>query len=273
MSITRRELIVGSAALAAGSAITTPFFLPKFHFDHRLKRSRVAVLNAHEYSHALDQILATALRLFPINVRGKTVVLKPNLVDFIPGNAINTHTTLVLAAAEAFRHLDAKSVVVAEGPGHQRDTQLVLSQTGYEQSLRDERIRFVDLNRDELIRTPLRASYTGMKELWLPRTVLEADFLVSMPKIKAHHWSGVTLSMKNMFGVVPGAHSRGCEVPWECFDDAHRPGRRNRCFTGHAFRGGSGVSISPGRVTLVQSAARRTLYGEIIASTTFDGLR
>jgi len=205
MSITRRELIVGSAALAAGSAVTTPFFLPKFHFDHRLKRSRVAVLNAQEYSQELDQLLATALRLFPINLRGKNVVLKPNLVDFIPGNAINTHTTLVLAAAEAFRHLDAKSVVVAEGPGHQRDTQLVLSQTGYEQSLRDERIRFVDLNRDELIRTPLRASYTGMKELWLPRTVLEADFLVSMPKIKAHHWSGVTLSMKNMFGVVPGA--------------------------------------------------------------------
>ena len=100
--------------------------------------------------------------------------------------------------------MGAQSVVVAEGPGHQRDTQLVLSQTGYEQALRDERIRFVDLNRDELIRTPLRASYTGMKELWLPRTVLEADFLVSMPKIKAHHWSGVTLSMKNMFGVVPG---------------------------------------------------------------------
>ena len=133
------------------------------------------------------------------------MVLKPNLVDYIPGNAINTHPLLVLAAAESFRRLGAKSVLVAEGPGHQRDTQLVLSQSGYEQSLRDEKIRFVDLNRDQLIRTPLRASYTGMKDLWLPRTVLEADFLVSMPKIKAHHWSGVTLSMKNMFGVVPGA--------------------------------------------------------------------
>jgi uncharacterized protein (DUF362 family) len=41
--------------------------------------------------------------------------------------------------------------------------------------------------------------------LWLPRTVLEADFVVSMPKVKTHHWSGVTLSMKNMFGAVPGA--------------------------------------------------------------------
>ena len=115
MSITRRELLVGSAALAAGSVVTTPFFLPKFHSDHRLKRSRVAVLNAHQYSQDLDQILATALRLFPINVRGKTVVLKPNLVDFIPGNAINTHPLLVLAAAESFRSMGAQVCCCSRG--------------------------------------------------------------------------------------------------------------------------------------------------------------
>src|SRR5258708_291244 len=92
---------------------------------------------------------------YPQASRGKTVLLKPNLVGYIPGNAINTNPLLVLAAAESFRRLGAKSVLVAEGPGHQRDTQLVLSQSGYEQSLRDERIRFVDLNRDDLIRTRL----------------------------------------------------------------------------------------------------------------------
>jgi uncharacterized protein (DUF362 family) len=205
VSLTRRDFLIGSAALAVGASVSTPFLLPKYYSDRRPKRSRVAVLRAERYCQELDQILGQGLRLFPINVRGKTVVLKPNLVDYVPGNAINTHPLLVLAAAEAFRRLGAKSVVVAEGPGHQRDTQLVLSQSGYQESLRDENIRFVDLNRDDLIRTPLRASYTGMKELWLPRTVLEADFLVSMPKIKTHHWSGVTLAMKNMFGIVPGA--------------------------------------------------------------------
>ena len=205
MSLTRRDFLVGSAALAAGASFSAPLLLPKYHFDRRPRRSRVAILHAEQYSQELDQILAAGLRLFPIGVRGKTVVLKPNLVDYAFGNAINTHPLLVLAAAESFRRMGAKSVVLAEGPGHQRDTLLVLSQSGYQQSLRDEKIRFIDLNRDELIRTPLRASYMGMKDLWLPRTVLEADFLVSMPKIKAHHWAGVTLSMKNMFGVVPGA--------------------------------------------------------------------
>jgi uncharacterized protein (DUF362 family) len=205
MSLTRRDFLIGGAALTAGTAVTAPFLLPKYHSDRRPKRSRVAILHAQHYSQQLEQILAAGIRLFPIDVRGKKVVLKPNLVDYAPGDAINTHPLLVLAAAESFRRMGAKSVLVAEGPGHQRDTELVLSQSGYQESLRDEKIRFVDLNRDELIRTPLRASYMGMKSLWLPRAVLEADFLVSMPKIKTHHWSGVTLSMKNMFGVVPGS--------------------------------------------------------------------
>jgi uncharacterized protein (DUF362 family) len=194
-------LLIGGAAVAGGAAVSAPFFLPKYHWDRRPKRSRVAVLRAQQYCPSLRE----GLRLFPINVRGKTVVLKPNLVDYLPGSAINTDPTLVVAAAEAFRHLGAKSVVVAEGPGNQRDTQLVLSQSGYQEALGDEKIQFVDLNRDQLISTPLRARYTGMSQLWLPKTVLEADFLVSMPKIKTHHWSGVTLAMKNMFGIVPGA--------------------------------------------------------------------
>jgi uncharacterized protein (DUF362 family) len=142
--------------------------------------------------------------LFNLNVAGKSVLLKPNLVDYIPGAQINTHPLLVAAAAECFRRLGARQVTVAEGPGHQRDTELVLCVTGLEQQLKEQRLPFVDLNRDEVVATSLRADYSGLKQLWLPRTVLGADFIVSMPKLKTHHWSGVTLSMKNMFGVVPG---------------------------------------------------------------------
>jgi len=67
------------------------------------------------------------------------------------------------------------------------------------------KIQFVDLNRDDLVKTKLQANYSGLGHLWLPRTVLAADFIVSMPKVKTHHWTGVTLSMKNMFGIVPGS--------------------------------------------------------------------
>jgi uncharacterized protein (DUF362 family) len=182
-----------------------PFLLPKYDEVRRPRRSRVAILAADSYSQNLEQFLIEGLRLFNLDLCGKRVLLKPNLVDYIPGAEINTHPSLVVAAAECFRRLGAFEVCVGEGPGHQRDTELVLMESGFADKLREHQIPFVDLNRHELIKTKLRATYTGLDHFWLPRVVVEADFVVSMPKVKAHHWAGVTLSMKNMFGVVPGS--------------------------------------------------------------------
>jgi uncharacterized protein (DUF362 family) len=181
----------------------------KYSRDLRPKRSRVAVLHADQYSDKLDELVYDGLRLFNLNVRGKSVLLKPNLVEYIPGRLVNTDTQLIGAAAEAFLRVGAASVTVAEGPGHHRDTDLLLYETGLGDQLAHRKIAFVDLNRDDLIKTKLQANYSGLGHLWLPRTVLAADFIVSMPKVKTHHWTGVTLSMKNMFGIVPG-----CRYGW-----------------------------------------------------------
>jgi uncharacterized protein (DUF362 family) len=205
MKIDRRTFVAGSLGLAAGVAVTALLDKPRYHVFRRRPRSRVAVLHAESYSQDLEQVLRSGLDLFHLDVRGKTVLLKPNLVDYIPGNHINTHPLLVSAAVECFRQLGAAAVRVGEGPGHQRDTELVLFESGMADELRQQKVPFVDLNRDELVERPLLAAYTDLKYLWLPRTVLASDFVVSMPKVKPHHWSGVTLSMKNMFGVVPGA--------------------------------------------------------------------
>ena len=172
--------------------------------DRRKRRSRVAILHEDSYDGPLDRTLIEGLRLFDLSLRGKTVLLKPNLVEYIPGTEVNTDPRLVGAAASAFLALGAKSVLVGEGPGHQRDTFLVLAESGLEKELQARRIRFVDLNRDEIRQVPLQTAFTGLDSLWLPRTVLTSDVVVSMPKVKTHHWAGVTLSMKNLFGVVPG---------------------------------------------------------------------
>jgi uncharacterized protein (DUF362 family) len=206
MELDRRRLVVSAAGLAIG-AVATARLLPEEMLlrDGRPVRSRVAILSAEDYSEGLADLLLSGLREFRLKLHGKIVLLKPNLVEFIAGVEVNTSPVLVGAAAEAFLKLGARSVVVAEGPGHQRDTYLVLAESGLGAQLLSQKISFTDLNRDDLLRVPMRANYTGLDHVWLPRTVLEADFIVSMPKIKTHHWAGVTLSMKNMFGVVPGA--------------------------------------------------------------------
>jgi uncharacterized protein (DUF362 family) len=200
----RRDWLVASAAVT-GSALTVRFQRPKYSRDLRPPRSRVAVLRADQYSDRLDSLIYEGLRLFDLNVRRKSVLLKPNIVEYIPGKPINTDTQLIGAAAEGFLRLGAASVTVAEGPGHHRDTELLVHDTGLADQLLHRKIHFVDLNRDDLVKTKLQSNYSGLGHLWLPRTVLAADFIVSMPKVKTHHWTGVTLSMKNMFGIVPGS--------------------------------------------------------------------
>jgi len=201
----RRDWLVTSAA-ATGSVLTTlRLQRRKYARDLRPKRSCVAILHVDQYSDKLDGLIYEGVRLFNLNVRGKSVLLKPNIVEFIPGRPVNTDTQLIGAAAEAFLRLDAASVTVGEGPGHHRDTELLLYETALADHLAHRKVAFVDLNRDEVIKTRLQAQYSGLDYLWLPRTVLSSDFVVSMPKVKTHHWTGVTLSMKNMFGIVPGS--------------------------------------------------------------------
>ena len=169
-----------------------------------LGEARVAVVRATSYSHGLEETVLDGLRAVGADVGGARVLLKPNLVEYDPGTTINTDPRLVAATVAAMRRLGAAEVIVAEGPGHRRDTQYVLTATGLSSALADVDTAFVDLNTDAVTARRLRSHYTKLGSLWLPRSVVEADVVVSMPKMKTHHWAGVTLSLKNLFGCVPG---------------------------------------------------------------------
>src|SRR5262245_45323862 len=127
------------------------------------------------------------------------------MVEYESNTAINTHPLVVAGAALAFRAAGAADVVVGEGPGHRRDIEYLLTGTGLYDHLRENRIRFVDLNHDDVRPVALGSRFTGLETLALPVELLKADFIVSMPKLKTHHYAGMTASMKNFFGTVPGA--------------------------------------------------------------------
>jgi uncharacterized protein (DUF362 family) len=119
---------------------------------------------------------------------------------------INTHPVLIASVVDALYRLGAAAVIVADGPGHVRDTDLLLFESGLQAQLDSVgRAKFVDLNFDSVASVEPKTGLTQFEEIWLPTTILSADVVISMPKIKTHHWSGVTLSLKNLFGIVPGS--------------------------------------------------------------------
>jgi len=167
--------------------------------------SHVAIRRNITYKHDLLAVMYETLREFDPPVRGKTVLLKPNFVGLDPLGVMNTHPAVVAAARESFLRLGAAQVLIGDGPAMDRDTEAILESVSLREYAGPLSRIFVDLNIDDVKRVALKTRASQLKELFLPKTVLGADFLVSMPKLKTHHWAGVTLSLKNMFGVVPGA--------------------------------------------------------------------
>lgn len=203
----RRDFLKYSALGSLGAAIAACQSGPRWQREAMRKKatSRVAILAAKAYDRPLKDIIVRGIELCALQVKGKRVLLKPNLVEFDPKGVINTNPAVIEAAIDAFRSLGAAQVIVAEGPGHRRDNEYLLSASGLQEVLREHQLRYVDLNSDDVRATAVRSSFTNFKQLYLPESLFNADLLVSMPKLKTHHWAGVTLSMKNMFGIIPGS--------------------------------------------------------------------
>ena len=203
----RREFLKTSTAVSLSPLLNACDSKPRWQRDAyiRPKLSKVAVLAAADYGKSLRDIIQRGINQCDLTVHNKRVLLKPNLVEFDPNGVINTHPAVIEAAVDAFKTLGAREVIVAEGPGHRRDNEYLLSASGLYDVIKEHRLRYVDLNNDDVRLTKLKSGFTGLKQLYLPETLYNADLLVSMPKLKTHHWAGVTLSLKNMFGIIPGS--------------------------------------------------------------------
>lgn len=202
--LTRREFLAALPLAAAGANACrrAPYDRASFMVPDR---SDVALIAAPDYGAAVVDAITRGIDLLRPAVRGRRVLLKPNLVEYESGTMINTHPIVIAGAIEGLRRAGAREVVVGEGPGHRRDTEYLLAASGLGDHLRELRVPFVDLNVDDVRPVTLKSRFMGRETLFLPVEVLKSDLVVSMAKLKTHHWAGMTAAMKNLFGLVPGA--------------------------------------------------------------------
>jgi uncharacterized protein (DUF362 family) len=198
-SISRRELL--KAAAGAGAALAIPGCVSLVNDNGQ--RAATAILRAG-YDNNLVNVIESGFQLVPPpDVTGKRVLLKANFVD-LPreDKPITTNPAVIIAAAEAFRRRGAAEVIVGDGPALQRDAWQIVDAIGLTPLLAQHALPFYDLNTEDLTAQVNAGGFTGIGTIYYSRTVWAADVLVSMPKMKTHHWAGVSLAMKNLFGTV-----------------------------------------------------------------------
>ena len=139
------------------------------------------------------------------DVRNKRVVLKPNVIEFSPDHPIITDVRLVDAVVRFLIAEGAREIAIAEGPANDRESETLWKRSGYRALAEEHGLELIDLNYDSVVSVNHRL-FPGqlLQNLFLPETVVTAEVLISLPKMKTHKWAGLTLSLKNMFGIVPG---------------------------------------------------------------------
>jgi uncharacterized protein (DUF362 family) len=199
--VNRRALLIGGGATMAalvGAGLVRRYLR---------ERASVFIAKNQRYDGDLRRTIRDGLvacGLAPESLAGKRVLLKPNLVEPMRESPhMTTHPAMILAAAEVFRAWGAH-VTVGEGPGHVRDSELALAESGVGEALDSLKLPFADLNYQEVTWLRNGGRRCKLPGFFFPRSVAQADLIVSMPKMKTHHWMGVTAAMKNLYGTIPG---------------------------------------------------------------------
>jgi uncharacterized protein (DUF362 family)/NAD-dependent dihydropyrimidine dehydrogenase PreA subunit len=143
-----------------------------------------------------------AFDLFPLKLRGKKVLIKPNVLRASEAKeGVVTHPAVLRAVVEKVEAMKPASIVVGDNPGMMsyganeesfRQTGLLEAAKGYYQNIGTDS-KQIDFNP------------AFLPTVSISRAVVEADIIISLPKFKTHGLTVITGAIKNSFGFLPGA--------------------------------------------------------------------
>ncbi len=149
------------------------------------------------------------------------IVIKPNIVRMFHPPAITDWRVVKALVKIAHQAAPKGKITIGEGPptwmapGHPEaegiEVDLIdgFAEAGYRQLLKDPELSgialdIVDLNFDEICEVSVPGGGNAREKYFLPKTILDCDVLISVPKMKMHRAAGITAGMKNMVGIAPG---------------------------------------------------------------------
>lgn len=153
---------------------------------------------------AVDRLFAL-LRVDESIDPGWNITIKPNLLmKRKPEDGTTTHPTVVRAVVRHLQALGVKNITIADSPG---GVYTKAALTGIYQATGMEKVAKetgASLNFD--LGTTHCAQSNGVvcKAFDLINPIAQADFVISIAKLKSHCMTGLSGGVKNLFGCIPG---------------------------------------------------------------------
>ncbi|MEM1581973.1 MAG: DUF362 domain-containing protein [Candidatus Bathyarchaeia archaeon] len=128
------------------------------------------------------------------------VLIKPNyVVAKHPSTGVTTDSRVIEGVINFLRSIGVSSIVVGEGGAG--DTERAFDVVGIKEVTEKYGIKLVNLNRDSIVSIKIPGAL-ALHEVGVAETVLKSTCIINVPKLKVHHMALVTLSMKNLMGLI-----------------------------------------------------------------------
>ncbi len=135
-------------------------------------------------------------------LRGKKIFVKPNIShpEYVPG--VVTSPALISELVNLLRD-NHEEVIVGESNGYNYPCRGAFEKTGIEAAVKKAGGTVINLSEDKVVKVKFESRPSPVKELLLPKTVLDADAIVDMALMKTHEFAMYSGAIKNLFGCVP----------------------------------------------------------------------
>jgi len=160
-----------------------------------MEAHRVMVCDLEE---AIQHLPEFAARIGFKLERSKLALVKPNICGLY-------HPSLdLLSKVVEFLSSNVESIVIGETRSMIHDPQEQFERLGIDDLLKRFKglVSSVDLSDGEWIRISIPNPH-ALREIDLPKAVLDSDVLVNVPKVGAHSTTRLTCALKNLFGLLP----------------------------------------------------------------------
>jgi len=153
--------------------------------------------NKHELKLIVNTLVSSikSINFDTSSLRGKTVLLKPNMLGaYPPKMGITTHPLFVEAVIILFKEYGCK-VWLGDSPNGIFPIDLVWERTG---------IREICKRHNVTEKVFEREGSVVKNGLHIAKPLVEVDLVVNLPKFKTHGLTILTLATKNLYGCIPG---------------------------------------------------------------------
>lgn len=157
----------------------------------------------------IQGIVREGMQELGVRPTGK-VLLKPNLVMAHPEIFPHAFTRKeflegVIGATKALA-VGSEEIAVGERSGITVPTRYNFRNAGYPEVLRKHKVKAYYFDEVRQVPVAIRGKDTLRNTLFMPKPIAECDFLINLPKFKAHPWCRLTLSLKNFIGIQDDRH-------------------------------------------------------------------